>query len=163
MVPSTDRALALASRLREQKLEAEADEIVTLCADIIEAKAQVKVFEGDLALMRDRANADLMSGAAMALIRDMLKQQKVPEAAFIDDNVANAIVQRNILMLAIINAMKLIQPNTPGANDILLIFKQGFEKAKFHPEDIADEEGQADRSAPPQEQAGAAGGIRVTG
>ncbi len=38
---------------------------------------------------------DGMDGAVVDMIRNILNTQKVPQAAFIDDHVANAIVQRN--------------------------------------------------------------------
>lgn len=39
---------------------------------------------------------DGMDGAIVHTIREMLNSQNVPRAAYIDDHVANAIVQRNI-------------------------------------------------------------------
>jgi hypothetical protein len=53
------------------------------------------VFERDEALDAYHSN-DGMEGAVCSNIRDMLNSQNVPLAAFIDDHVANAIIQRNI-------------------------------------------------------------------
>lgn len=51
--------------------------------------------ERDAAVAKFEAN-DGIHGAACAMIRDLLNSQGVPKAAFIDDHVANAIVERNI-------------------------------------------------------------------
>lgn len=51
--------------------------------------------ERDAAVAKFEAN-DGIHGAACAMIRDLLNMSDVPKAAFIDDHVANAIVERNI-------------------------------------------------------------------
>lgn len=54
------------------------------------------VSQRDDAIDRYHQN-DGLEGAVSANIRDLLNSQNVPLAAFIDDHVANAIVQRNVL------------------------------------------------------------------
>lgn len=50
---------------------------------------------------------DGMQGAVVSAIRDILNEQDVPKAAYIDDHVANAIVQRNISIDALKQQKKL--------------------------------------------------------
>lgn len=52
---------------------------------------------------------DGMDGAIVHTIREMLNSQNVPRAAYIDDHVANAIVQRNIASDKLDKAIKALR------------------------------------------------------
>lgn len=75
------------------------------------------VAERDHALDAYHTN-DGMDGAVSQAIRDLLNINKVPLAAFIDDHVANAIVQRNILQRKLDKVIKLVEdaPTYIGGN-----------------------------------------------
>lgn len=96
-------------RLRKD-YDAACEEAAKSYSDKCSAEARILELETDLEIANDkveRLRADLSAksfalrnGKSLAedslhAIRDLLRDQNVPEAAFIDDHVANAIVQRN--------------------------------------------------------------------
>ena len=65
-----------------------------LCA---EAKDRIEALTAELDRVRDKYEAkDGMDGAVVYAIRRLLNEANVPLAAFIDDHVVNAIIQRNM-------------------------------------------------------------------
>ena len=68
----------------------EAQKLMRQAAQIIREQ-QSQIDAKDFALRNGKSLAE----DAMHAVREMLREQGVPEAAFIDDHVANAIVQRN--------------------------------------------------------------------
>ena len=71
----------------------------------------ILAYERDSAIEKYHEN-DGMEGAVSASIRDLLNSQDVPLASFIDDHVANAIVQRNILKQKL-DAIEKLVANAP--------------------------------------------------
>lgn len=57
----------------------------------------------------DYEQKDGMDGAVVDAIREILNSQNVPKAAFIDDHVANAIVQRNVAEARLAKAVGALQ------------------------------------------------------
>ena len=85
--------LELAERLESHMGLADMNEVLRDCrqaAQIIREQ-QSQIDAKDFALR----NGKSLSEDAMHAVREMLREQGVPEAAFIDDHIANAIVQRN--------------------------------------------------------------------
>jgi hypothetical protein len=86
------------------------------------------VYERDEAIAKYHEN-DGMEGAVCSTIRDMLNSQNVPLAAFIDDHVANAIIQRNILQRKVDALTKIIEaaPIYADSPDGLIKFLNDYE------------------------------------
>jgi hypothetical protein len=59
------------------------------------APADLAFLLGEVERLQKACNDDGLSSAAIAVIRELLTINNVPVAAFIDDHVGNAIVQRN--------------------------------------------------------------------
>jgi hypothetical protein len=68
-------------------------------------------------------SADMMDQDACAEIRALLTRHGVPVAAFIDDHVANAIAQRNIL------ASALLETRTAIRHDKVALIDEALKKA----------------------------------
>ncbi len=87
----------------------------------------VLVYERDSAIEKYHEN-DGLEGAVSAAIRDLLNSQNVPVAAFIDDHVANAIVQRNILQRHLNELIDMIHnaPEFKNAPDGLTTFLNDY-------------------------------------
>ncbi len=86
------------------------------------------VFQREEAIAKYHEN-DGMEGAVCSNIREMLNSQGVPLAAFIDDHVANAIVQRNILQRKVDALVKMISeaPTYHNSPDGLVKFLNDYE------------------------------------
>lgn len=71
------------------------ENIRSLLDELDRAEAKLAGVEKERDEARVEANNNILSADAVRVIREMLTEQGVPVAAFIDDHVANAIVQRN--------------------------------------------------------------------
>ena len=80
--------------LREAEKEREAADVETLLVALADARAQIERLETEVTCLKLDKDENLPA-AAIAAVREMLVEQGVPGAAFIDDHVANVIVQRN--------------------------------------------------------------------
>lgn len=67
--------------------------------------------------MATQPSDDALDQAACYEIRKLLKAQGVPSAAFIDDHVANAIAQRNILTECIVSMHATLTPEQQQSAD----------------------------------------------
>lgn len=80
--------------LREVEKEREAGDIESLLVALAAARVEIERLETEVTCLKLDKDENLPA-AAIAAVRDMLIEQNVPGAAFIDDHVANVIVQRN--------------------------------------------------------------------
>lgn len=80
--------------LREAEKEREAGDIETLLVALADARVEMERLESEVMCLKLDKDENLPA-AAIAAVREMLVEQGVPGAAFIDDHVANVIVQRN--------------------------------------------------------------------
>lgn len=100
----------LAKRLRDSTEWFHCDcEIKMKCADRLnELEAKVAAYE----------QRDGMDGAVVSAVRDLLNHHNVPKAAFIDDHVGNAIMQRNIAEANLAKAMEKFAALEKAASDV---------------------------------------------
>jgi hypothetical protein len=101
---AADRIEALTEQLEDayargfcagQRALKDAGEFVTI--DSPEIRDRIEALTAELDRVRDKYEAkDGMDGAVVYAIRRLLNEANVPLAAFIDDHVLNAIIQRNV-------------------------------------------------------------------
>lgn len=78
------------------------------------------------------AGEEMMTGAAIDVIRQLLDRNHVPEAAFIDDHVGNAVVQRNKLVACLLDIRTMLEEGS-DPSDIFQRIDSGFTAAKVEP------------------------------
>jgi hypothetical protein len=127
-----ERGLAMASDLSHKGLPGYTEIAHLLCESIIVAHAARDVAKRELRMHKeDEAGGGFLGGAAVQVIREMLDTNYVPQAAFIDDYVGNAIVQRNKLIENYrVLRDKLLDGSVPlSKSDILKCIDEGFTAA----------------------------------
>jgi hypothetical protein len=123
-----EQALAMANFSTQPEV---ANALRDIAGEVVQAYAANEVTKQHLKV--SRSNEDLMSGAAIACIRELLQKNHVPEAAFIDDHVGNAIEQRNKLIECVRGIIGQIDAGTISQIDIKQLIANGLTNAMVDP------------------------------